>query len=119
VTVTVDGAVSEREVTLVAVGNTPCYGGGLRICPGAVPDDGLLEVVVVGPVGRRELVRTRPRLAAGTHVDHPAVTVLSGRQVTLAGAGLTSYADGEPVRALPVTSVCEPGALGVVGSAPG
>jgi diacylglycerol kinase (ATP) len=71
VTVTVDGVPSEHEVTLVAVGNTPCYGGGLRICPGAGPDDGLLEVVVVGPVSRRELVRTRPRLAAPTSTTRP------------------------------------------------
>ncbi len=117
VELTVDGVTSRREVTLVAVGNTPWYGGGLRIAPGADPADGLLEVVVVGPVSRRELVRTRPRLAAGTHVDHPAVTVLRGREVALHGAGLTTYADGEPVCALPAVSVCVPGALTVIGTA--
>jgi diacylglycerol kinase (ATP) len=124
VTLTVDGVASHREVTLVAVGNTACYGGGLRICPDADTADGLLDVVVVDPVGRRELVRTRPRLAAGTHVAHPAVTVLRGREVTLedgtpAGAGLVTYADGEPVSPLPATSVCVPGALTVVGAGRG
>lgn len=116
VALTVDGAGSERDVTLVAVANTAWYGGGLRIAPGADPADGLLEVVVVGPVSRRELVRTRPRLAAGTHVGHPAVTVLRGREVSLHGAGLTTYADGEPVCALPALTVCVPGAVGVVGT---
>jgi diacylglycerol kinase (ATP) len=76
-------------------------------------------VVVVGPVGRLELVRTRPRLAAGTHVAHPAVTVLRGNEVTLEGAGLVTYADGEPVSPLPATSACVPGALTVVGAGPG
>ena len=122
VTVTVDGRTTEHTATLVAVGNTPCYGGGLRICPGAVPDDGELEVVVVGPVSRRELVRTRPLLVTGRHLDHPAVTVLHGRAVTLAGgggagSGGVAHADGEPVAPLPVTSVCVPGALAVVGAA--
>jgi diacylglycerol kinase (ATP) len=116
VALTVDGVGSRREVTLVAVGNTPWYGGGLRIAPDADPADGLLEVVVVGPISRRELVRTRPRLAAGTHVDHPAVTVLRGREVALHGDGLSTYADGEPVCALPAVSVCVPGALGVIGA---
>ncbi|WP_138757792.1 diacylglycerol kinase family protein [Modestobacter altitudinis] len=116
VELTVDGVGRPWEVTLVAVGNTPWYGGGLKIAPGADPGDGLLEVVVVGPVSRRELVRTRPRLAAGTHVDHPAVTVLRGREVVLHGAGLTTYADGEPVSPLPAVSVCVPGALTVVGT---
>jgi len=116
VTLTVDGVAGDREVTLIAVGNTAWYGGGLRIAPGADPTDGLLDVVVVGPVSRRELVRTRPRLAAGTHVDHPSVTVLRGREVCLDGSGLSTYADGEPVSALPAVSVCVPGAVGVVGT---
>jgi diacylglycerol kinase (ATP) len=116
VAVTVDGTGSQHEVTLVAIGNTSWYGGGLRIAPGADPADGLLEVVVVGPVSRRELVRTRPRLAAGTHVDHPAVTVLRGREVALHGPGLTTYADGELVSTLPAHTVCVPGAVLVVGT---
>jgi diacylglycerol kinase (ATP) len=117
VALTVDGVGGRLDVTLVAVANTAWYGGGLRIAPGADPADGLLEVVVVGPVSRRELVRTRPRLAAGTHVDHPAVTVLRGREVALHGAGLTTWADGEPVSPLPAVSICEPGAVGVLGTA--
>jgi len=116
VTLAVDGVTARHEVTLVAVGNTGWYGGGLRIAPGADPADGLLEVVVVGPVSRRELVRTRPQLAAGAHVDHPAVTVLRGREVALDGPGLSTYADGEPVCALPAVSVCVPGAVGLVGT---
>ncbi|MCU1605316.1 MAG: Diacylglycerol kinase [Modestobacter sp.] len=116
VLLTVDGVATRHEVTLVAVGNTAWYGGGLQICPGAAPDDGLLDVVVVGRISRLGLIRTRPRLAAGTHVEHPAVTVLRGREVTLAGPGLVTYADGEPVRPLPATSVCVPGALLVVGA---
>jgi diacylglycerol kinase (ATP) len=69
-----------------------------------------------GPVSRRELVATRPRLTAGTHVAHPAVTVHGAARVELVGEGLTTCADGEPVAPLPVTSVCVPGALQVVGT---
>ena len=62
-----------------------------------------------------ELVRTRPRLTAGTHVGHPAVTVHRARRVELAGEGWCTSADGEPV-APPAASVCVPGALSVVGT---
>ncbi|MGY1652492.1 diacylglycerol/lipid kinase family protein [Geodermatophilus sp. SYSU D01119] len=117
VTLTLDGEARTLPVTLVAVGNTPWYGGGMRVCPAADPTDGLLDVTVVGPVTRRELVRTRPRLTEGTHVAHPAVTVHRAARVELAGAGLTTYADGEPVAALPVVAEAVPGALRVVGSA--
>ncbi|GAB3308535.1 YegS/Rv2252/BmrU family lipid kinase [Geodermatophilus aquaeductus] len=117
VTLTLDGAARTLPVTLVAVGNTAWYGGGMRVCPDADPADGRLDVTVVGPVTRRELVRTRPRLTDGTHVAHPAVTVHRAARVELAGAGLTTYADGEPVAALPVVAEAVPGALRVVGSA--
>jgi diacylglycerol kinase (ATP) len=116
VTVVLDGAARTLPVTLVAVGNTPWYGGGMRVCPAADPADGAFDVTVVGPVSRRELVATRPRLTAGTHVGHPAVTVHRAARVELAGEGLTTYADGEPVAPLPVASVCVPGALQVVGT---
>ncbi|MEI4271286.1 diacylglycerol kinase family protein [Klenkia sp. LSe6-5] len=118
VQLTLDGVTTDHDVTLVAVGNTPFYGGGLRICPGADPADGLLDVTVVGPVGRRELVRTRPRLASGTHVDHPAVQVARAREVRLDSAEpLTTWADGELVGPVPVRAAVVPASLVVLGGA--
>ncbi|MGQ0777136.1 MAG: diacylglycerol/lipid kinase family protein [Pseudonocardiales bacterium] len=101
--------------TLVAVGNGPQYGGGLRICPGAELDDGLLDVIVIAAVSRRRLLRVFPRLRTGRHVDEPEVTVLRGNTVRIEGnLGWPVYADGEPQGTLPVTVRCEPGALTVV-----
>ena len=116
-TLVLDGEPRTLAATLVAVGNTPWYGGGIRVCPAADPADGAFDVTVVGPVSRRELVRTRPRLAAGAHVGHPAVTVHRARRVELVGEGPGTYADGEPIAPLPAVSVCVPGALAVVGVA--
>jgi diacylglycerol kinase (ATP) len=116
VTLVLDGVESTAPVTLVAVGNTAWYGGALRICPGAEPDDGLFDVTVVGPMSRRQLVSTRPRLAAGTHVDHPLVSVHRARQVQLSCDGVTTWADGEPVAPLPVTAECVPDAVQVLGA---
>ena len=118
VTITVDGVRRDRQVTLVAVGNTARYGGGMRICPGARPDDGELTVTVIGPVSRLGLVRAKPRLTDGSHLDHPAVEVLRGREVSLSGPGLTGWADGEPIGSLPLTAVVVPGALRIVGTRP-
>jgi diacylglycerol kinase (ATP) len=63
-----------------------------------------------------QLVRTKPLLTTGTHVEHPMVTVHRASRVELAAPGVTTYADGEPVAALPVVAECVPGALTVVGS---
>ncbi|MFI5620149.1 diacylglycerol kinase [Streptomyces sp. NPDC051567] len=106
-----DGEPVETEATLVAVGNGPSYGGGMRICADAVPDDGLLDVTVVGDCGRAGLLKVFPRVYKGTHLSHPKVTVHRAAKVTLEAVGLTAWADGEPVGPLPVTTECVPAAL--------
>jgi diacylglycerol kinase (ATP) len=104
----------ELDATLVAVGNTAWYGGGVPICPGARPDDGFFDVTVVGKVTRRELLRLLPGLRSGRHLEHPAVRTLNAADVHLDGNDWPAYADGEPMGALPVSVRCVPGALTVV-----
>jgi YegS/Rv2252/BmrU family lipid kinase len=111
-----DGESTTVPVTLIAVGNTSWYGGGMKVCPGADPSDGLFDVTVVGPLTRLELVRQRPKLTAGTHIENAAVTVHRAARVELTSPGVTTYADGEPVAPLPAVAECVPGALRIVGT---
>jgi diacylglycerol kinase (ATP) len=111
-----DGESMTVPVTLVAVGNTSWYGGGMKVCPGADPSDGLFDVTVVGPLTRLALVRQRPKLTAGTHIENAAVTVHRAARVELTSPGVTTYADGEPVAPLPAVAECVPGALRIVGT---
>lgn len=60
-----DGPVIETEATLVAVGNGTSYGGGMRICADAVPDDGLFDITVVGDCSRTTLLRVFPQVYKG------------------------------------------------------
>lgn len=106
-----DGPVIETEATLVAVGNGSSYGGGMRICPDARPDDGLFDVTVVGDCSRSTLLKVFPRVYKGTHTGHPKVSVHRAAKVTVESAGITAYADGEPVGPLPVTAECVPAAV--------
>lgn len=112
---TLDGEVLEFESVLVAIGNTASYGGGYRIVPAADPTDGLLDVVVAAPMGRVTFLRIRPKVYAGTHVDHPLVRTYRAREVELASEGIVAYADGERTFPLPVTITCMPGALRLLG----
>lgn len=115
-TLVLDGEPQTLPITLVAVGNTAWYGGGLKVCPGADPSDGVFDVTVVGASTRLELMRTKPRLTTGTHVDHPSVSVFRASRVELSSPGVTTYADGEPVAPLPAVAECVPGALTLVGT---
>ncbi|MFJ3703668.1 MULTISPECIES: diacylglycerol kinase [Streptomyces] len=108
------GPVTEIEATLIAVGNGTTYGGGMRICADAVMDDGLFDVTVVGDCSRATLLKVFPRVYRGTHLGHPAVTVHRVSSISLAAAGVTAYADGEPLGALPLTATCVPGAARVL-----
>ncbi|SFR83921.1 diacylglycerol kinase [Agromyces sp. CF514] len=85
--------------TLIAVGSTRSYGGGMPVCPAAEPDDGLLDVTHVGPLGRAKLVRLFPLLLRGTHVARPEVTTTRARSIEVDAPGLVVYADGERVGA--------------------
>lgn len=109
-----DGTERTVEAMLVAVGNGPSFGGGLRITHGAELDDGLLDVVLIKPLSRRELVRTYPRLFDGTHVTHPQYEHHRARRVSVAAAGIVAYADGERFGPLPLTVKCVPGVAKVV-----
>jgi diacylglycerol kinase (ATP) len=115
-TMVLDGEARNVPVTMVAVGNTPWYGGGMKVCPAADPTDGMFDVTVVGATTRLNLMRTKPRLMDGTHVDHPMVSVHRAARVELSSPGVTTYADGEPVAPLPAVAECVPGALTVVGT---
>ncbi len=109
-----DGVEERLEATLVAVGNGPSFGGGLRITEGAELDDGLLDVVVIRPLSKLGLLRTYPKLFKGTHVHAPQYQHHRVRRVTVAAPGIVAYADGERIGALPLTIEVVPGALRVL-----
>ena len=116
-----DGSPYQMEAMLVAVGNGPSYGGGLRICAGAVPDDGELDVVVIKPVSKPELVRVYPQLFTGGHVRHPAYEHHRVRTATVSAPDVVAYGDGERLGRLPVTVRVVPDAVRVFvpGTPPG
>ena len=109
-----DGEEHRFEAMMVAVGNGPSFGGGLRITEGALLDDGLLDVVVIRPMSKTALVRTYPKLFKGTHVHHPEYRHYPARTVTIAAPGVVAYADGERIGALPLTVEVVPHALRVL-----
>lgn len=110
----IDGQRHETDAMLVAVGNGPSYGGGMRVCPDARFDDGLLDVLILNKISTLEFLRVFPKVFSGAHVKHPAVEVIRGRRVRLEAQGIVAYADGERFAPLPLTCEVVPGALRVL-----
>jgi diacylglycerol kinase (ATP) len=60
-----------RSCLFLSFNNSKFTGGTMMIAPEAVTDDGLIDFVRWGPIGRMGLVRNLGGLYDGTHVRHP------------------------------------------------
>jgi diacylglycerol kinase (ATP) len=112
--VDIDGVPVRGPAMLVSVGNGPRYGGGMRVCPAAVPDDGLLDVTWLSAVSKATFLRVFPSVFKGTHVEHPSVRTYRGRSLFISAPGQIAYADGERIGPLPVQIDVRPGTLRVL-----
>lgn len=113
--VTLDGVARRQRLFMVAVGNSHRAAGGMKLCPGAVPDDGIFEVVLIGNVTKGEVLRLLPKTFSGRHVGHPKVQVAKASSVTITSeATLAVQGDGEVAGTVPVTFTLVPRALEVL-----
>jgi len=71
--VRVDGgsAIDRRPCLFLTFNNSKFTGGTMMIAPKAEVNDGLIEYVRWGPIGRLGLIRNLPTLYDGTHIHHP------------------------------------------------
>jgi diacylglycerol kinase (ATP) len=96
----------------IVVANGAFFGGGLHICPEAAPDDGLLDVLLIGHLTKADLALTLPKAYAGRHLPHPKAELLRGRRVTVdASQPLPVELDGEQPGTTPATFEVVPAAL--------
>ena len=112
--ITTDEGISRTDdFTLIAVGNTSSYGGGLKMCPTANAYDQMFEITYVEKVSRRLLIRVLPKVFWGGHTAHRQVTQSVNQKIEISGDRFPVYADGEKVGYGPVTITLHPGAMRV------
>lgn len=112
--VELDGRRIDTRAMLVAVANTPSFGGGMLVCPEADPTDGLLDVLIVRAISVPAFLRVFPSVYRGAHVSHEAVEIHRATRVRLTADSIRSQADGEPFTELPLEIEVVPRALGVL-----
>jgi diacylglycerol kinase (ATP) len=111
--VTIDGKDFSGNYLLVAVANSQSFGGGMKVTPEASLVDGLVDVLLLKPLGRIEFLRIYPRVFKGTHVTDPRVIIQRGASVRVDARGVVAYADGERMSPLPLQVEVRPLALQV------
>lgn len=116
VMVSVDGGEARRmTVLLAAIGNGRFFGGGMKICPEAMLDDGHFDLVTVGDLGRLEVLAKIHRIYSGNHLSMKEVQSVRCRQLHVTAADpageIPVEIDGETPGRLPASLTIVEGAL--------
>jgi diacylglycerol kinase (ATP) len=111
--ITHDGQTFESGGMMMSVGNGVSLGGGMKVTPTAILDDGLLDILVVGPLSRTAFLRIFPKVFAGTHIEDPRVRIVKARKIRIEADDVVAYTDGERFAPLPIDIEVKPGALRV------
>lgn len=86
---------SGRNLSVV-VANGGYFGGGMHVAPEASLNDSLLDVVVIGDIGKFELLKALPMVYKGTHLTHPKVSLEKAARITIESSEpVLVQADGE------------------------
>ncbi|MBD7908345.1 diacylglycerol/lipid kinase family protein [Sporosarcina gallistercoris] len=101
---------------LIAAGNTPSYGGGLRVCPEALTNDGVMHITVAHSASRPILLLNLfPKLLQGNPIQSPSITYFTATAMTLqANRNILLILDGEPIHSTSFTICIQAKALRLV-----
>ncbi len=106
------GARIETTVRALVVANGHYFGGGMRVAPEADWSDGILDVVILGDIGRLAAILSLPQFYRGTHRQNRKVVFLRGRRIFVdAREPLELEADGELLGTTPAEFNIWPRAL--------
>ena len=93
-----DGGTVEREFTTVVAANARYYGGGYKISPDSVVDDGMMEVYLVDRLGKVNMARTILSMKNAGHLKNPALQMIRTEKCVIScGQEITANIDGEPL----------------------
>lgn len=105
--INVDGRdIPLDEYMVGAVSNGKIFGKGMKIAPEAELDDGLFDLVLVKRMSMGEFLKNVIKLYRGTHLSHPKVQHLRGREIKASSGDehnqrVLIEVDGEQVGTLP------------------
>lgn len=91
-----DDIVLCERMNSVIIANGRYFGGGMKIAPEALMDDGLFDIVVLGDLSKPEIIKSFPLIYEGKHMNHPKLRFFRGSKVKVksGGKGLIEV-DGE------------------------
>lgn len=93
-----DFGIYQGPILICSTGITTSYGGGMRILPNAVLDDGQFDVCIIKPVSNWTVLFMLAKLFWGGHKNHQAVKIFRTTNLSIStDPPMKIYADGEYV----------------------
>ena len=97
ITIESEGRKENRDVLVAVACNGSQFGGGISICPTAVEDDGLIDVVVVDCIGGKiKIIKAFMELMKGRVLSYPLTTHFQCEKVSFTpDTPIAAQLDGE------------------------
>ena len=116
-TIEVDGVVVKRKLRNLVIANGKYFGGGMKVAPDALIDDGYFDVVLVGMTSRLDALKGIPGLYKGSHITRKEVKVSRAREIRVStedSEPVLFDLEGEQTGQVPARITCVAGALNVL-----
>ncbi|MCG8566774.1 MAG: diacylglycerol kinase family lipid kinase, partial [Desulfobacterales bacterium] len=108
----IDGERIKKKNCFVEICNSKFTGGSMCMAPHAEIDDGFMDVILVDPMSRLQLISALPKIYKGSHVDLPQVHRFKAREVSISTSPAKGLLpDGELCGVTPSTFTLIPGGL--------
>ena len=107
-------SLTEKAIGVV-IANGSYTGGGMRLTPAALLDDGLFDVLVIRDMPLLDRLHGFSQIYSGRHIGMQAFKLLKTKEIRFAfGNGLPAEADGEPMFNKCISAEVIPSALRVI-----
>src|SRR5687768_17719284 len=75
----------ERRLTVsnLCIANARYFGGGMKVAPQAILDDGLFDVISIGDLGALRILTNAHKLYSGTHLEMDEVHQARAQEVAV------------------------------------
>lgn len=101
-TIELDGKRIERNLVNLVAANCQFFGGGMKVAPRALPDDGLFNVQVFHGA-KSQVFQLTSKIYKGEHIPHPGISEFQSPWVSVAPPQpMLVEADGEVLGQTPV-----------------
>ncbi|MDA7502095.1 diacylglycerol kinase family lipid kinase [Chitinophagales bacterium] len=108
----IDGQQYDSSIFILAAGIGKFFGGGMKVCPDAITNDGYFDISLIGDLSKWEIIKRLPKIYTGNFFNDPRIKNIRGTEIEISSAmPLYVQADGELLGHTPMRFSILPNAI--------